>query len=328
MCINLQLNPVGQNQLSQLLINQSLLPTVSQHTSSVQSNSNVTQEKGDVGFKHSIKLPPLKIQNFNGNAIHFHEWINKFNTKIHNNTSSTDTRRITYMQNSVNGTAKDLIHAYSCDSTYYQTALNEIIRHFGDRTIIVNEFSNQLKNWQVNFENKQSFIAFPSFLNRLVQAFQYLGFTADLQSTTLIKKAKAKTPHHLVLKCTEHCFTEPSSDPVLVDFQQWLELQAQIYEKGGRESNQSTISSQASKFVNSNNLQTKQYKGDLFVSVNNALVENSRKHWNFAPQQKEPSTSQNVPNKSFNTKRSYEKCKQEHSIATFPDYQLCSPSDW
>ena len=179
---------------------------------------------------------------------------------IHNNTSIIDTHRITYLQNSVYGKAKELIHAYSCGSTYHQTALNEIIRHFGDRTIIVNEFNNQLENWQVNFKNKQSFIAFPSFLNRLVQAFQYLGFKADLQSTTLIKKTKAKTPHHLVLKCTEHCLTELSSDPVLVDFQQWLELQAQIYDKGGRESNQSTISSQASKFVNSNNLQTSNTK--------------------------------------------------------------------
>ena len=61
----------------------------------------------------------------------------------------------------------------------------------------------------MNLQNKQSFIAFSSFLKRLVQAFQYLGFTADLQSTTLMKKAKEKTPHHLVLKWTEHC---PSSN--------------------------------------------------------------------------------------------------------------------
>ena len=160
-----------------------------------------------------------------------------------------------------------------------------------------------------------------------MQAFQYLGFTADLQSTTLIKKAKEKTPHHLVLKWTEHCLTELSSDPTLVDFQQWLELQAQIYNKVSRESNQRTNSSQASKFVNSNNLQTKPYKSNLPLSVKNASAENSRKHWNFAPQQKQPSNSQNVPNKTFNTKRSCEKCKQEHSIATCPEYQLCSPGD-
>ena len=210
MCINQPLNPVGQNQLSQPSINQSLLPTVNQHISSVYSNPNVTQEKGNVDFKHSIKLPPLKLQNFNGDPIHFHEWINNFNTMIHNNPSITDTHRISYLQNFVIGKAKDLIHAYSCDPSYYQTALNEIIRHFGDRTIIMNTFINQLENWQMNFQNKQSFIAFSSFLKRLVQAFQYLGFTADLQSTTLIKKAKEKTPHHLVLKWTEHCLTELS----------------------------------------------------------------------------------------------------------------------
>ena len=328
MCINQPLNPVGQNQLSQPLINQSLLPTVNQHISSVYSNPNVTQEKGNVDFKHSIKLPPLKLQNFNGNPIHFHEWINNFNTMIHNNTSITDTHRITYLQNSVSGKAKDLIHAYSCDPSYYQTALNELIRHFGDRTLVVNAFLNQLENWQMNFQNKQSFIAFSSFLKRLVQAFQYLGFTADLQSTTLIKKVKEKTPHHLVLKWTEHCLTDLSSDPNLVDFQQWLELQAQIYDKVSRESNQRqrTISSQASKFVNSNNLQTKPNNSNLAVSVNNASAD-SRKRWHIAPQQKQPSTSQNVPNKVFNTKRSCEKCKQDHSIATCPEYQLCSSSD-
>ena len=78
-----------------------------------------------------------------------------------------------------------------------------------------------------------------------MQAFQYLGVTGDLQSTTLIKKAKEKTPHHLVLKWTEHCLTELSSDQSLVDFQQWLELQAQIYDKVSRESNQRSITSQA-----------------------------------------------------------------------------------
>ena len=45
MCINQHSNPAGQNQLSQPLINQSLLPTVNQHISSAYSNPNVTQEK-------------------------------------------------------------------------------------------------------------------------------------------------------------------------------------------------------------------------------------------------------------------------------------------
>ena len=45
MCINQQLNPVGQNLFKQPLINQSFQPTVNQHISSVLSNTNVTQER-------------------------------------------------------------------------------------------------------------------------------------------------------------------------------------------------------------------------------------------------------------------------------------------
>ena len=89
----------------------------------------------------------------------------------------------------------------------------------------------------MNFQNKQIFIAFSSFLKRLVQAFQYLGFTTDLQSTTLIRKAKEKTPHH------SFCLNELSSETTLVDFQLWLELQAQIYDKVSRESNQRILNS-------------------------------------------------------------------------------------
>ena len=100
-CINQQLNPVGQNQFSQPLINQSLLPTANQHISSVQSNSNVTQEKGIVDFKHSVNLPPLTLQNSNGNPIHFHELVNNFKTLIQNNNSITNMHRIIYLQNSV-----------------------------------------------------------------------------------------------------------------------------------------------------------------------------------------------------------------------------------
>ena len=162
----------------------------------------------------------LKLQTFDGNPIHFHEWSNNFNTLIHNNAFITDTHRITYLQNSVNGKTKDLIHAYSCDPPDYQTALNELIRHLGDRTIIVKVFINQLENWQMSFQNKLKFFAFSTFVKQFLQAFQYLGFTADLQSTTLIKKAKEKTPHHLFLKWTESCLTEPSSDLTLVDFDQ------------------------------------------------------------------------------------------------------------
>ena len=150
------------------------------HANASNANFNPVTQLTNLDYKHSIKLPPLKLQNFNGDPLHFHEWINNFYSMILNITSMTDLHQITYLQNSVSGKAKDLIHAFSYDPSYYQTALNELINHFRDRTVVVNAFTNQLENWQVNHQNKQSFIALSSFLKRLVQAFQYLGFIADL----------------------------------------------------------------------------------------------------------------------------------------------------
>ena len=141
--------------------------------------------------KNSIKLPPITISNFNGNQLKYYEWINNFFNLFHNNTSLTDTHRITYLQNSVVGKAKEKTQAYSCDPAYYAIALKELMVHFGDPNIVVNAFINQLEAWRPNDDyNKQSFVSFASFLKRLVKAFEYLGFKADLQSSTFMKKAK------------------------------------------------------------------------------------------------------------------------------------------
>ena len=90
-------------------------------------NSNTAPYWQNPTSKHSIKLQPLTIQTFNDNPLKYHEWINSFYCLVHNNTSNTDTHRITYLQNAVIGKAKDVIQAYSCDPVYYSTALNELM---------------------------------------------------------------------------------------------------------------------------------------------------------------------------------------------------------
>ena len=107
---------------------------------------------------------------------------------------------------------------------------------------------------------------------------------------------------------------------------QRLELQAQIYDKVSRESNQRTISSQASKFVNSNNLQTKQYNSNLSVSITSASPENSGKHRNFALRQ----NSHQLPKTSrikLLTQNDFVRNANKNSNVTSPEYQCCSPGD-
>ena len=146
-----------------------------------------------VSNKQAIKLPPLSLPHFNGNHLRYHEWINNFFSMVHNNTGMTDTHRITYLQNSVSGKAKPIIESYSCNPAYYERALNELMNQFGDPSVVVSAFINQLESWHTSdSNNKKSFVAFSNFLKRLVQTFEYLGFQPDLQCSTLLKKRKKR----------------------------------------------------------------------------------------------------------------------------------------
>ena len=68
-------------------------------------------------------------------------------------------------------------------------------------------------------------------MKRSVRAFQYLGYTADLQSSTLMMKAKEKFPHNILLKRTEHTVTSIETPTTLVEFQKWLDVKAHVYDK-------------------------------------------------------------------------------------------------
>ena len=116
--------------------------------------------------------------------------MNKRFCLVNNNRNIAYTHRITYLQKAVTGKIKYVFQEYSTDGAFYSTALNELMTYFGDPTIVVNAFINQLETWNsVNDYNKQNFVAFALFLKHLLQAFQHLGYTADLQISTLMKKA-------------------------------------------------------------------------------------------------------------------------------------------
>ena len=231
--------------------------------------------------KSSIKLPPITIPIFNGNPLKYHEWINNFFSLDHNSISLTDTHRITYLQNSVVGKAKERIQAYSCDPAHYTIALKELMNHFRDPSNVVNAFINQLGAWHPNNGyNKQNFVPFASFLQRLVQVLDYLGFKADLQSSILMKQAKEKTPHNVLIKWTEHTITSIGNQPTLSEFQKWFEVQAQVYDKINRESVHKPFNSLNTFGQNNNNISRINNNNDNRNSnAMNQISNNSPNNW-------------------------------------------------
>ena len=174
-------------------------------------------------------------------------------------------------------------------------------------------------------------MAFALFLKRLVQAFQYLGYTADLQSSTLMKKAKEKVPHNILLKWTEHTVTSIQTTATLVEFQKRVEVQAHVYDKINRENfqqnnlrrNNFSISGNLNNSVNhSRNLNTQNLGFPAQpTSLNQSTAISSS--GNVKPTSAPPFQPLNNSNQP---KRSCEKCRGNHILATCPDYQQCSPN--
>ena len=168
--------------------------------------------------------------------------------------------------------------------------------------------------------------AFALFLKCLVQAFQYLGYTADLQSSTLMKKAKEKVPHYILLKWTEHTVTSIETTATLVEFQKWLEIQAHLYDKINRENFQQNI-------LRRNNFNS---SGNLNNSDSHAR-NLSIQSWGFPAQPTNRSQSTTISssgtvkptsappfpplNNANQQKRFCEKCRWNHILATCPDYK-------
>ena len=170
-----------------------------------------------------IKLPPIQVPKFDGDPLAFHDWINIFKASVHDNTSSSQTHRITYLRNSVSGKAKDLIRGYFCNPAFYNVALAELESRFGSPQHIVTAYIHRLENWaHISSQNPHTLVSFFTFLKQLVQSFINLRFTADLQSSTVLTIAKEKLPHNLLLKGTEHTVKNNILSPTSLDFQQWL----------------------------------------------------------------------------------------------------------
>ena len=180
--------------------------------------------------KFSVKIPPIKLPNYDGDPMAYHDWINMFQATVDRNHTISDTHRMTYLQDSVSGKAKAL-KGNSCNPAFYKAALRDLQHHFGDSDYIVNAFIPQIETWPSSISNNRSVVSFAFFLKELVRTFQNLGFQADLNSTALLKLIKTKVPDNLLMKWTENAVRENVQNNKVQLFQEWLEIQAKVLER-------------------------------------------------------------------------------------------------
>ena len=93
---------------------------------------------------------------------------------IHNQPIS-EAEKITHLQTLTTGKANQAISGYSCESTKYNNALQEL-RRYGRPNIIINDFVNRLQSFkQSSTHRRDSYMEFSTFISNMVETFRTLG---------------------------------------------------------------------------------------------------------------------------------------------------------
>ena len=139
-------------------------------------------------------------------------------------------------------------------------------------------------------------------------------------------------PHNILIKWTEYTITSIGNQPTVSDFQKWLDVQAQVYDKINRENvhkpfnNWNTFGQNSNSIsrINNNNDNRNRNAMNQFSNISqNNWKPNSLHLSRPANQHGQPRFP---PRKDADqSNKSCEKCKGSHILATCPEYQKSAP---
>ena len=149
-------------------------------------------------------------------------WYGLFTTLTHNQPLSL-AEKMTHLQTLTAGIANQAISGFSCNIQTYDAALAELQRRFGRPEIIANKFLHLLRNFrQPSIQQRHFFTEFLTFINNLVETFQSLGFTKELNSTLYVQFAVNKLPPTQRLQWTQYAVSNNLQKPSLIHFNIWI----------------------------------------------------------------------------------------------------------
>lgn len=95
---------------------------------------------------HSVKLPKLIIDKFDGEISAWQEFWNQFETAIHLNDALCKREKFTYLKSYLTGAAVKAIAGLTLSDTNYDTAVTLLKDRFREKDLVVNAHMSKLLN--------------------------------------------------------------------------------------------------------------------------------------------------------------------------------------
>ena len=208
-----------------------------------------------------------------------------FTSTIHNNPDITNTERMSYLQSFVIGSAKECVSGFLFNPNFYNEALNELKRRFGNPQNVVSALTQELETWQRPQPNDhRALISYAALLRKLGQTFLAHGFNADFSATYLLKLARDKLPNSLKMKWNEHTNDNNFQNPVFLKFSEGMDRHScaceQLQETSPQNNNNNGFQGNVLRKnpTVSNNSQRNQFSANVYSNSNNQHRPNDRKN--------------------------------------------------
>ena len=205
------------------------------HDEGVASNEgfHVETPANTITLRSSMdSLPKVKLDSFDGDPIRWSDWMSMFQSIIDDADISRNPK-MQHLQNAV-GRAKEAIEGYGYSGELYAEALEKLESRFGKSHIVVKAHLNCLRKWvKLSDDCLYEVQRFSDVISTAVKTFKCLDYTNDLHAANNLNMVVDKLPHSLCVKWKEYRGEKELKHATLLDFEKWIEVQAEVHDDFG-----------------------------------------------------------------------------------------------
>ena len=170
-------------------------------------------------------LPRIQVPIYDGSPTKWLEFAVKFKDLVHDLQFLTNTQRMTYLLQHLEGEAKRAVQCFSNDKVGYIMALKRLKYTFGQKPQICQAYiQKMIRGKQIGNDDKKTLMEYYYTISDCIVALSQLNYTTDLFSSDIRRQVIRRLPPKFHGKWGELCFTlRTVKEPTLVDFENWLQ---------------------------------------------------------------------------------------------------------
>ncbi|KAJ8952278.1 hypothetical protein NQ318_007446, partial [Aromia moschata] len=203
--------------------------STAQASTTTETNKPVVSSFNDLNVLNNIKLPTLKLTEFNGAYTEFTQFIDSFNALVHNNSSLSNVQKFFYLKSCLKNEPLQVISSLEVTDGNYQIALDLLKERYENKRVIINNHLKQIFDLPALY--KENAVALRKLLDNFIKhtrALKNLGEQTDTWNSILIYLLSNKLD--AVTKKAWEVSIASNTLPSIEDFTKFLAQRCQVLE--------------------------------------------------------------------------------------------------